>query len=150
MKTSKIQKVTADDTWTSSHDQSLMYKYEYTMEDGATLQASHKKENLFQVGDVVEYEITKPDHPKGPYGKVKKPNSFSGKGGKYEADPKKQVAIIAQSSMTKAIDVLLSGVVNVEFKDINDFVTKTEALTDLLIKKQIELAGKHIESYKSK
>lgn len=145
---SKVKSVQANGTYEHAQH-GLFYKYEYVMEDNIVLTVNHKKQQPFPVGSEVEYEI-KGSNDYGSWGSVSKPkeNNFTPKF-KYEADPKKQTIIVAQSSMTKAIDILLSGVTHVEFKDTIDFVDKTESLADLLMKKQIQLTQKHCESFKN-
>ncbi len=140
----KVKSVQANGTWDSPHG--LLYKFEYEFEDGVSLHALHKTASPIPAGTEVEYQITKTGDY-GNSGKVKKVQSFGAK--KFEADPKKQMIIVAQSSMTKAVDILLSGVVDIEVKTINDFVNKVEAVTDLLMTKQVELAKKHVKQYES-
>ena len=151
MKTkSKVKSVQATGTYDHSQH-GTFYKYEYVMEDGTCITANHKKQQPFEQGSEVEYEV-KGGEGNSKYGSVSKPkeNSFNGVGkSNFQSDPKKQTIIVAQSSMTKAIDILLSGVTQVTFTDTKDFVDKTEALTDLLMKKQIELTNKHYENFKS-
>lgn len=77
-KTSKVKQVMGAGTW-NSKDGKLMYKYDYNMEDGAILSASHQSENKFSVGDEVEYEI-KGTNTYGSYGSVAKPGGGSGGG----------------------------------------------------------------------
>ena len=80
---SKIKEVQGNGTWTAK-DQTLMYRMDYVMEDGTAIQASHKTENKFKVGDVVEYEV-KREHPTyGKSGTVSKPNEFQKGGGKSD------------------------------------------------------------------
>ena len=148
---SKVKSVQGSGTY--ENDYGTFYKFEYEMEDGTSLSANHKGQTPFPVGAEVEYEI-RGTNEYGSYGAVKKgpnaPAPRSSRGGKsYEADPKKQVVIVAQSSMTKAIDLLMSGVVSVEFEDMNDFVQKAEDLADLLMKKQFDLTQKHLLTFKS-
>ena len=146
-KTSTVKNVTGSGTYDNQYG--TFFKFEYEMTDGTILSANHKTQNPFPIGSEVEYEV-KGSNDYGAYGQVKKAQAGNpGKSKSYEADPKKQVVIVAQSSMTKAIDILISGVVSVEFTDMNDFVNKAEALADLLMKKQFELTEKHLITYKS-
>lgn len=72
MKTSKVKAVQANGTYESKFG--LLYKYEYTMEDGTTLTANHKTEGgNFQVGEDVEYEV-KGTNDYGSWGKVTRPS----------------------------------------------------------------------------
>ncbi len=151
-KLSKITDVKGNGSWT--HDQyGLFYSYEYKFEDETVLVANSKSDTCpFNIGDTVEYEITKDSQEHGKSGKVSKPQEegqTNRNSGNFIPDPKKQVIITVQSSMTKAIDILLSGVTDTKFHSIKDFVDKTESLTDLLLKKQIQLTQKHLESFKA-
>lgn len=81
-KVSKVTSIVGDGTW-NTKDGMLMYKYQYEMEDGGKLSASHQSENKFAIGDEVEYEI-KGTNTYGSYGSVSKPfqgggNSFTSK-----------------------------------------------------------------------
>lgn len=78
MKTrSKVKSVQGSGSW--EFNGSLMYKFEYQMEDGTILVANHKTQQCpFNVGDEVEYEITK-ENQYGKQGKVGKPQeAFNG------------------------------------------------------------------------
>ena len=68
-KVSKIKDVKGNGTWDSPHG--LFYKYEYQFEDGQVLNAQHKTEHPFKVGDQVQYEV-KGSNDYGSYGKVSK------------------------------------------------------------------------------
>lgn len=68
---SKVKAVQASGTWDSPNG--MLYKFEYTMEDGTTLTAQHKEpSNVFQPDTEVEYEV-KGENSYGKYGKVSKP-----------------------------------------------------------------------------
>lgn len=67
----KVKAVQGAGTWDSPHG--LLYKFEYTMDDGETLTAMHKQNKPFDVGSDVEYEITG-ENEHGKRGKVKKPS----------------------------------------------------------------------------
>lgn len=87
-KTSKVKAVTLGNEWTSKHG-GTFYNHTYQLEDGTTLQASHKTQMPFKEGDEVEYEITSTDEQYGNKGKIKKPDSgggFSRGGGGYKPD----------------------------------------------------------------
>ena len=146
-KTTKVKSVTANGTY--DHPQhGTFYKYEYVFDDNQVLAANHKSQSPFKQGDTVEY-LVKGTNEYGSYGTVSKPQELPSTNinNSYKADPKKQTIIVAQSSMTKAIDILLSGVVAIEVNTVAEFVEKAEALTDLLMKKQIELTEKHYKSF---
>lgn len=77
MKKSKVQSVIPTGTFKSDYGTDLgdgtkgFYKFEYLMEDGAVVNASHKsKEAPFKPGDEVEYTITNAEYNNG---KVSKP-----------------------------------------------------------------------------
>jgi len=81
MKTlSKVKSVQASGTW-NSQDGTLYYKFDYTFEDGVSMNASHKTNKSFEAGDEVEYEIKRTHETYGNSGTVSKPNTFQ-KGGK--------------------------------------------------------------------
>ena len=145
MKQSKVKNVQGSGTY--DHPQHGTYfKYEYEMEDGQTIHANHKTQNPIPVGSDVEY-IVKGDKNGFVWGSVSRPKpAFGSK--RFEADPKKQLIIVAQSSMQKAVDILLSGVVDAgPYATVKDFIDKAEAVTDVLMTKQIELAKKHLDQY---
>lgn len=138
---------------TYENNYGTFFKFDYEIEHNGKvveLSANHKGQTPFPIGTEVAYEI-KGTNDYGSYGKVSKPKGATAPAGgkKFEADPKKQVVIVAQSSMTKAIDILMSGAVSVEFEDMNDFVKKAEDLADLLMKKQFQLTQKHLITFKS-
>ena len=63
-----ITRITGAGTWDGPHG--LLYKFEYTFDDGVTLTAQHKTEAPpFKVGDKVNYEI-KQTNQYGNMGKV--------------------------------------------------------------------------------
>jgi hypothetical protein len=65
-----------------------MFKFEYTMEDGAVLQANHKTaESFFAVGSEVEYDITRTHETYGNSGKVGKPQEEQYQNTEQQAPP---------------------------------------------------------------
>ncbi len=68
---SRVKSVQANGTWESKAGQ-VYYRFDYEMEDGTVLQASHiKPENALKVDDKCYYEVTR-EHPTyGKSGKVK-------------------------------------------------------------------------------
>lgn len=150
-KTSKIKQVINCKEFTSRHGD--IFYHNLVMENGDKINIGKKKR--MQEGFELTYEVIGDKNPDGTYQqeypKAKsvqsQQNNFKPQTGGFKADPKKQTIIVAQSSMTKAIDILLSGVVPMQFESVNDFVNKAEALTDLLIQKQIELTNKHYQNF---
>jgi len=67
---SKVKNVQGSGTWESQHG--LFYKFDYTFEDGVTMQALHKSDKPFNIGETVEYEV-KRENEHGKSGKVGKP-----------------------------------------------------------------------------
>lgn len=67
---SKVKNVQGAGTWDSQYG--TLYSFDYEFEDGTVLRANHKTENHFNVGDEVEYKITK-ENEFGKSGKVSKP-----------------------------------------------------------------------------
>ena len=74
MKISKVKSVVGNGSWT--HEKfGLLYKFEYQMEDGATVVANHKTaDGSFEVGTEVEYTITNPEFNSGKVSKPKDQN----------------------------------------------------------------------------
>ena len=74
MKTSKIKNIQGAGDFDTHHGK--LYSFEYELEDGTILKANHKKTpSPFNIGDEVEYEVTR-EHPEyGKSGKVRKPNN---------------------------------------------------------------------------
>jgi hypothetical protein len=75
--TSKVKSVTANGTWDSQYG--TLFTYEYTMEDGVTLQANHKKQEPYAVGTEVAY-VVKRDGQYGKSGKVYLPKTITPEG----------------------------------------------------------------------
>ena len=106
---SKVKSVVPNGTYNSPNG--LLYKFNYTMEDGVALTANHKTEQCpFGVGDEVDYHI-KGSNNYGSWGSVKKLESgFSSQGTKVaptnnrNADTQDQ--IMRQSSLNRAVDAL--------------------------------------------
>jgi len=90
------------------HGKKLLYKFEYTMENGITLTANHKTNTSpFPAGSPVDYEVTKEDDKHGKSGKVKKPEQAqhsapSDGGGNSDV----QLMIVRQSSLKVAFDLI--------------------------------------------
>lgn len=99
-----------------NHGKTLLYKFEYVMEDGTVITANHKfPEGNFKQGDSVEYEIKKDDPQYGKSGKVTKPGAgnFGGKTNPSQpfkggvGEDLRQLMIVRQSSLNRAIEVLI-------------------------------------------
>lgn len=115
---SKIQHVTGNGTYPSDYGvmvngKKIMYKFEYTFEDGTTMNAGHKTETCpFKNGDEVEYEV-KNDHPTyGKSGSVKKPqdpnSNYSGNNSKGSGDY--QTGIAVGHAINNAVNLMCAGV----------------------------------------
>lgn len=97
-----------------TNDYGHFYKFEYTFNDGVTLQANHKTpESPFKVGDEVEYEVKRDDPKFGKSGKVGKPNTHLGGTTPYKTNGSTSVPngnkdriIARQSSLKVAMDYL--------------------------------------------
>ena len=102
-----VKEVTGAETYDSAYG--LLYKYEYTFEDGVTLTANHKKEGgNFQVGAEVEYEI-KGNNDKGSWGTVKKPDSGdynASNSSKAQVKDDIQLMIVRQNALGHATELL--------------------------------------------
>ena len=121
IKISKIKNVQSTGTWESKHDGATMYKYEYEFEDGGYVQASHKSQMPFHIGDEVEYEVT---HPEKKYGKVKKAQgTWSGSYNKKSKDSTKSFALSYAKDLCIADKIELDQVLywSAKFNDwLND------------------------------
>ena len=150
MPVSKVKTVQGSGTYESKFG--LLYKFDYQLEDGTQLNANHKTQNSFPPGTEVEYEI-KGSNDYGQWGSVKKHEPQQAYGGGKQSksfdDPKRQMLILSQSTMQKAVDILLSGVVAIEVTSVNDFIKKAEDVADIMMSKQIELAKKHVKEYEN-
>lgn len=107
-KLSKVKTVAGNGTW-NGNDGTMYYKFEYLMEDGALLSASHKTDKHFNEGDEVEYEITKTNEY-GNYGKVSRPNDF-----RKKKDDDYVKGIEVGHAVNNAVNMLCAGL---EFKDV--------------------------------
>lgn len=96
---SKVKSVQGNGTYESKHG--LMYKFDYVFDNDVALQAGHKSENHFNVGDEVEYEIKRTHETYGHSGTVSKPMEG---GGGYGGGGKKQSAPNASFALSYAKD----------------------------------------------
>ncbi|MEM6815294.1 MAG: hypothetical protein AAF600_13065 [Bacteroidota bacterium] len=109
MKTrSKVKNVQGNGTW-NGKDGTLFYRYDYVMEDGVALQASHKTTDLFKVGDEVDYEVTR-ENQYGKSGNVSKPSDYRPATGKLNGSKGNQ----ASFALAYAKDLAVGGVIKVE------------------------------------
>ncbi|MBL4654170.1 MAG: hypothetical protein JKY53_15100 [Flavobacteriales bacterium] len=102
---SKVKSCQEAGDWSNEHG--IFYKFEYIMEDGKTLTASHKKQEGFPIGSSVDYEI-KGTNEHGSYGSVKKPETSdytASKGG--SSSDAVQLMIVRQSSLHRAVEVCI-------------------------------------------
>ena len=92
MKKAKITAVQAAGTWTTSGGKQ-MYQYEYTFDDNVTIQANHlSQDNAYNIGDEVEYTVTR-EHPEhGKSGKIQKPGSTFGNNAGESAGKQENIA----------------------------------------------------------
>lgn len=102
----KIKSVQQDGTYNSKHDNSLLYKHEYVFEDEVILQASHKTQNPFKVGDEVEYTIKRTHETYGNSGTVQWVKDDQFKQNAFQGKDKVQTYIIRQSSLKIALDFM--------------------------------------------
>lgn len=98
-KTSRVKEVQSNGTYDSKHG--LLYKYEYTFEDGTVLNANHKSQKPFEKSTLLEYEV-KGSNDFVSWGSVKKPQDNQS----YGKSDNVQLYIIRQSSLTRAIEHL--------------------------------------------
>lgn len=97
-KHSKIKKVSFNRTFEMNGE--TYYAHTYEFEDGGTLNANHKKQEPFKVGDEAEYEVTGEDKYGNNKGKVRKPSDFQS--GSVKNDDARQKMIVAQSALSTA------------------------------------------------
>jgi len=127
MPKSKVKHVTGNGSYENQYGaeqpdgKKLLFKFEYTFEDGVTLNASHKTiDPKFKVGDEVEYEVTKDHETYGKSGKVKKPDS-GGYGAKNNNDDYVK-GIEVGHAINNAVNLMCAGV----DLDIPETATTTE------------------------
>ena len=130
MKTSKVKSVKVGGDW--EKDGKVYYRHDYVMEDGQKIQANHTTENPINVGEEVEYNVTRSHEKYGDSGSVKKPNDFK-KGGGYKPDT---VGITVGACLNNAVSLVSAG--KIESKDVE----KTASFL-------IELSFKLKEKYKN-
>lgn len=132
---SKVKSVQGAGTFNSQHG--LMYKFEYVMQDGATLVANHKSETGFlPVGADCEYQI-KQTNAYGNSGTVGKPKPLHTGGAPFTSptqtnqqssflkSPDVQDMIIRQSSVKAAIDHMVG--VGGSF-DLSEMLSRAEII----------------------
>ena len=89
----------------------LLFKHEYTFEDGTVMEANHKTTTSpFSVGQEVEYEI-KRDNAHGKSGKVTKPddgNGYAAGGGAKNQDYIKGIEV--GHAVNNAVNLMCAGV----------------------------------------
>lgn len=106
MSLSKVKSCQGAGDWSNEHG--TFYKFEYTMEDGQALTASHKKQEGFAIGSEVEYEI-KGTNEHGSYGSVKKPDTGNYQNNASKGvgdDSARQLMIVRQSSLKCALELI--------------------------------------------
>lgn len=132
-KSSKVKSVTIGDSYESNG--TTYYNHNYVMEDGQKIQASHKEQNKFSVGDEVEYEVKRTHPTYGDSGSVSKPqnNNFRGGGG-YKPDT---VGITVGACLNLAVSMYNAG----KFDDIK----KVESTADWLVEMSFRLKAKHAD-----
>lgn len=119
---SKVKRVQGNGDWDSKYGK--MYKFEYEFEDGTILVANHKEPNgNFQVGDEVEYEVTR-ENEYGKQGKVSKPEQQSGK----KSDPETNKRIHLQVCMKIGAEVL-QGQITPTPEDVAKYAVELYKLT---------------------
>jgi len=104
LKTSTVKSVQGSGTWDSNYG--TLYSFEYQMEDGTILKANHKTDSPFNVGEKVDYEITK-ENEFGKIGKVKKYNSDAHKAHATGNYPSKSKGSNASFALSYAKDLLV-------------------------------------------
>jgi hypothetical protein len=113
---SKIKHVTGNGSYENQYGaeqpngKKLLFKHEYTFEDGVTLNASHKTEVCpFKIGDEVEYEVKQDHEVYGKSGSVKKPDSGNGyRGGGKNEDYVKGIEV--GHAINNAVNLMCAGV----------------------------------------
>ncbi len=118
MPVSKVKHVTGNGSYENQYGseqpdgKKLLFKFEYTFEDGVTLNASHKTNQAkFNIGDEVEYTVTKDHETYGKSGKVSKPesgNGYSGGGKRNNDDYVKGIEV--GHAINNAVNLMCAGV----------------------------------------
>jgi len=108
MKNSKIKKADFLNTFEFNGD--TFYAHQYQMEDGTQINANHKTQSPFKVGDEVEYEVTGNDPKGNPKGKVGKPkeSNYSGGGSSGKTYTDNSDAILFQSCMKAIVEMYVN------------------------------------------
>ena len=100
----KVKSVHGNGTYDSKHG--LLYKFEYTFDDGVSLVANHKSQVCpFKIGDTVEYNING-TNTYGSWGNVGKPKdetTFHPDEPKNGKGHDREKSIVLQNSFTQAI-----------------------------------------------
>lgn len=125
---SKVTSVNGSGTYDSSYG--LLYKFEYTLENGLILTANHKKETPFAVGAEVEYEVKGDNERTGKWGSIKKPNSTFTQSAPNAPQPQKggqdvQLMIVRQSCLNRALDLCIHNSASKPVNEI-DIVNQAE------------------------
>lgn len=135
---SKVKEVKATGTWQNKSGET-MHRHDYEMEDGTKLQANHKSELPFKVGDNIEYEVKKEDPQYGKSGTVKKPEqgNYSGSNSSGGNDTV-QLMIVRQSSLKVALDLIRQNAIADDKKiAANDVMHLAELFTDWVMKPEL-------------
>lgn len=133
MEKQKVKSVKFKNEFDSSYGK--FYNFDLEFENGLTgvYAAKSNPQTKFVVGQEVEIEVTSNQ-----YGNKIKPvqaqQGFQGKKSDPAADSFRQALIVAQSSITKVVELVIAG--KAEMKDI-------QLLTDRLMQIQFDLAKKY-------
>lgn len=143
IKKGEVKSVQANGSWDGKFG--TMYKYEVTIgDDTGEYSSKSQQQDKFVIGKVVDYEVTE----QGNFGKKIKPvsnfqsnggSSFSGGGSSFKTnDADRQMMIVKQSSLHRAVDMLISD--KIPKKDVLKVAQK---FTDWVMSK--EEAAKVVE-----
>ena len=118
----------------------LLYKFQYTFEDGLELTANHQtKEAPFKPGDQVEV-VVRGESQYGKYGAVKKLDSYQGNsgGGKSYGGAKskdQQDQIMRQSSLKAAVEALGLGLEPMQYTGLAEYFYEYVSTGEVATKK---------------
>jgi len=119
-----VGSVQSNGTWEGKYG--MMYKYEVTIgEDVGEYSSKSENQNKFVVGQEVEYEFIGGQYPKIKPVSTFQPNSSGGGGFKGGNDSDRQMMIVKQSSLNRAVDMVIGDKL-----DMKDVLTTAQKFTD--------------------
>jgi hypothetical protein len=141
-KVSKVAKVDFMSTWEKEGE--TYYTHKYVMEDATELNANHKTQNPFKVGDEVEYEVKGQDPKGNNKGSVSKVQTNGYSGGGSGSQKKEYV----DNSDNILYQVCLKGAIDVHSSSGNGLVLPTEEALNAYAFNLARIAKENIKNLK--